>query len=505
MMRQLSTVVFSLIVLANCSPSPAAYRTAPTTTVIRREALYNDDEAGSVEVLRKEDDKPQLEFVNPLQRNQLEESAEELMEIRRRKREREEEQEEQRFRREVQIEKFKQTLLRRLHLTEPPDLSHHGSVSNRTVANRFLRSLPLALQGRLLNQIRADDGAVEPPADRTDERETLILLRSLQWKLPKVSSATFAVELADEIDPSRIQSALLQFETSDPLLKGERLEVWEVFLTSQDVGEQNYHSSNRFNNLTWLFEKHRNQHPSYTSIPAPTVIRSSSLSSDRTEPEVYRTDAIRIRPGRVAEAIVPNFPGLVQVTLEISGTFFQWMYHKKRQPLMQKVVRTLLVVCPRCDSQVDPVDVKKGILEIRHRNSIRRTRRSLEPNHGQTITIGNKCSPKGHKFSCCTQSFSLNFEDVGWHNWILHPKTVEPNYCHGSCQADGIQKTPHSDLMHIYRSQNYDQLSEVQREAMLSCCHPIKMASMSVLYVDQNNELRMNTLHNIIVLECGCS
>lgn len=59
--------------------------------------------------------------------------------------------------------------------------------------------------------------------------------------------------------------------------------------------------------------------------------------------------------------------------------------------------------------------------------------------------------------------------------------------------------------MHIYRSQNYGQLSEVQREAMLSCCHPTKMASMSVLYVDSNNELRMNTLHNIIVLECSCS
>lgn len=59
--------------------------------------------------------------------------------------------------------------------------------------------------------------------------------------------------------------------------------------------------------------------------------------------------------------------------------------------------------------------------------------------------------------------------------------------------------------MHMYRSQNYDHLSEVQREAMLSCCHPVKMASTSVLYVDPDNELHMDTLHNIIVLECGCS
>lgn len=78
--------------------------------------------------------------------------------------------------RQVNIEKFKQTILKRLHLTAPPDLSQGGRISNRTIANELLRSLPLALQNRLLNQFRAADGVVEPAPDRTDEKETLILL-----------------------------------------------------------------------------------------------------------------------------------------------------------------------------------------------------------------------------------------------------------------------------------------------------------------------------------------
>ncbi|KAH9278228.1 Inhibin beta A chain [Echinococcus granulosus] len=412
--------------------------------------------------------------------------------------------EEEEFERLIHIEKFKRTLLQRLHLTSPPDFSHHGGMANRTHGRRVLRSLPLALQGRLLNQMRAEDGMAEPPPDRTDERETLILLKHLHWRLPKVASATFGIEMADDIDPSRIQSAFLRFETKNPMLKGQHVEVWEIFMTpSEEEGKMtnaavDQPSLEQYNNLTWMFER---QPTKYTSLPAPTVIRRS-LGSPM---ERRRTGSIRIRPGRLAETFVPSCPGLVQVTFEISGSFAQWMSHRRRMPLMRKLVRSLIVVCPDCSSHVDPVDVNKGILEIHHRNIVRRTRRSLDTNSSQHVPIGNPCSPKGHKFSCCTQPFSLNLEDVGWNNWILHPKTVEPNYCHGSCQADGIQKTPHSDLMHLYRSQNYDRLSEVQREAMLSCCHPVKMASTSVLYVDPDNELHMDTLHNIIVLECGCS
>ncbi len=87
------------------------------------------------------------------------------------------EQEKAEYMRQVNIEKFKQTILKRLHLTAPPDLSKGGRMSNKTVARQLIRSLPLALQRRLLNQIQSGDGIIEPPADRTDEKETLILLQ----------------------------------------------------------------------------------------------------------------------------------------------------------------------------------------------------------------------------------------------------------------------------------------------------------------------------------------
>ncbi|VDM31939.1 unnamed protein product [Hydatigera taeniaeformis] len=493
-------IALALIMTVNCALTHALFRQPPIVEGAQLSGQDQEEEERMwVDAVPKIEVNEENTMDDVETKRTMEEEEEEDREMEAKRRAEEEE-----FTRQIHIEKFKRTLLQRLHLTAPPDFSRHGGMANRTHGRRMLRSLPLALQGRLLNQMRAEDGAAEPPPDRTDERETLILLKHLHWRLPKVASSTFGIEMADDIDPSRIQSAFLRFETKNPMLKGQQLEVWEIFMSPRDQEEEltnesaDRSSSEQYNNLTWMFER---QSTGYTSLPAPAVIRGS-LSSPI---EHRRTGSIRIRPGRLAETFVPSCPGLVQVTFEISGTFAQWMSHRRRMPLMRKLVRSLLVVCPQCSSHVDPVDVNKGILEIHHRNVVRRTRRSLDSNGSHHVPIGNPCSPKGHKFSCCTQPFSLNLEDVGWNNWILHPKTVEPNYCHGSCQADGIQKTPHSDLMHMYRSQNYDHLSEVQREAMLSCCHPVKMASTSVLYVDPDNELHMDTLHNIIVLECGCS
>ena len=91
------------------------------------------------------------------------------------------EEDEQELNRQIHIEKFKKTLLQRLHLSAPPIQSEQDGTSNRTEARRVLRSLPLALQGRLLNQMLAEDGAIEPPQDRTDEKETLILLKHCKY------------------------------------------------------------------------------------------------------------------------------------------------------------------------------------------------------------------------------------------------------------------------------------------------------------------------------------
>lgn len=141
------------------------------------------------------------------------------------------------------------------------------------------------------------------------------------------------------------------------MLKGQRLEVWEVFLTREEEDELTNNGLDpsllkQYNNLTWMFDRH----PSgYTSLPAPAVIRGSLDSI--LEPQ--RSGSIRIREGRLSETYIPHRPGLVQITFEISGPLAQWMSHRQRMPMMRKLIRSVIVICPSCDSRTDPVDVNK--------------------------------------------------------------------------------------------------------------------------------------------------
>lgn len=85
--------------------------------------------------------------------------------------------EQQEFERQHNIEKFKRTMLQRLNLSEPPPFALHGGFANRTNSESVLKALPLALRNRIIKQLKSEEVIAEPPPDRTDERETLILLK----------------------------------------------------------------------------------------------------------------------------------------------------------------------------------------------------------------------------------------------------------------------------------------------------------------------------------------
>ncbi|RTG88991.1 uncharacterized protein DC041_0007730 [Schistosoma bovis] len=141
------------------------------------------------------------------------------------------------------------------------------------------------------------------------------------------------------------------------------------------------------------------------------------------------------------------------------------------------------------------------VMEIKYRPRLKRQRRSLTKGDE---TIYNVCRSNGHHYSCCTQPLSVKFSDIGWDNWIIHPKSFEPNYCRGSCKVTST-KSLHYDVMDLLLRKNLSQFGNIQRDDVQSCCHPTQLTSMSVLYLDSNRELQMHTLHNLIVLGCACS
>ncbi|VDN18608.1 unnamed protein product, partial [Dibothriocephalus latus] len=117
--------------------------------------------------------------------------------------------------RQMAIEKFKTSILQRLHLSSPTimeDADDAGGGGGMNATDEVMEALPLFLKRRLLNEVENTNGILEPPAERTEEKETIVLLKPLRFKWPGTSSAVFAVEVADTIYATGVKSARLQFE-----------------------------------------------------------------------------------------------------------------------------------------------------------------------------------------------------------------------------------------------------------------------------------------------------
>ena len=89
---------------------------------------------------------------------------------------------------------------------------------------------------------------------------------------------------------------------------------------------------------------------------------------------------------------------------------------------------------------------------------------------------------------CCLWDFTINFkEDYGW-DWIIHPKEIKVNFCHGECS---------------YYTNSYAHLMAQAKGK--SCCAPQKMSSITMLYFNQDMTVILGRLPNMKVDRCGCT
>ena len=87
---------------------------------------------------------------------------------------------------------------------------------------------------------------------------------------------------------------------------------------------------------------------------------------------------------------------------------------------------------------------------------------------------------------CWRDEVDISFDELGWGNWIVHPKGVTFSYCHGNCSAPDRGAA----LLGIRQ-----------------CCSPVpeSMRSLRITTTsDGGYSFKYETLPNIISEECSC-
>ncbi|XP_021466674.1 inhibin alpha chain [Oncorhynchus mykiss] len=150
----------------------------------------------------------------------------------------------------------------------------------------------------------------------------------------------------------------------------------------------------------------------------------------------------------------------------------------------------LQVRCPACECHANEADKMPFLhLHTRPHGPDRSPRRAAAtiPWFPSSIDLLMRPSQQKPEYSDCQrETINISFQELGWDNWIVHPKVLNFYYCHGTCSA--LDRT--TAILGIKQ-----------------CCAPVPGTMRSLRFTttsDGGYSFKYETLPNIIPEECTC-
>lgn len=121
----------------------------------------------------------------------------------------------------------------------------------------------------------------------------------------------------------------------------------------------------------------------------------------------------------------------------------------------------------------------------------------------ETLKVNVQTSIEDHvdfeRISCRREDFYIDFEKVGWGDWILYPKRYNAYRCVGECST--VARGDASITNHAYMQSFIatHRLGSVPQP----CCVPTRLKSMSIMY-HEDGVVKQRDHEEMVVEECGC-
>ncbi|XP_029026614.1 bone morphogenetic protein 16 [Betta splendens] len=100
---------------------------------------------------------------------------------------------------------------------------------------------------------------------------------------------------------------------------------------------------------------------------------------------------------------------------------------------------------------------------------------------------------------CRRHPLYVDFNDVGWHKWIIAPSGYDAFFCLGECRfplADHMNSSSHAMVQTLVNSVN----GAVPR----ACCVPTSLSPIALLYLDSQDRVVLKNYQDMVVEGCGC-
>ncbi|XP_020370388.1 bone morphogenetic protein 2-like [Rhincodon typus] len=100
---------------------------------------------------------------------------------------------------------------------------------------------------------------------------------------------------------------------------------------------------------------------------------------------------------------------------------------------------------------------------------------------------------------CRRRPLYVDFERVGWTEWIIAPRGYDAFYCQGECRfplADHMNSSSHAIVQTLVNS--------VNTEIPKACCVPTELSPVAMLYLDDDEKVVLKNYQEMAVEGCGC-
>lgn len=101
---------------------------------------------------------------------------------------------------------------------------------------------------------------------------------------------------------------------------------------------------------------------------------------------------------------------------------------------------------------------------------------------------------------CQRRILRVDFQDLGWQDWILAPSGYDAYYCYGECSFplnSHMNATNHAIVQTLVNLMDPDNVSK-------PCCAPTKLSGISVIYLDSSSNVVLKKFSSMMVMSCGC-
>ena len=191
------------------------------------------------------------------------------------------------------------------------------------------------------------------------------------------------------------------------------------------------------------------------------------------------------------------------------------------QEIFDSSTRTLRVriQCSSCGHDVKPLLATRHISKRKRKRYARKgrsvpSRKRLNKRRPFLVINTAKSDPprgtskrsvgcESNSSRCCKKSLYVSFAEIGWDEWVIAPEGYYANYCSGKCSVQFSPrdyKSAHSSVLNHYSG------SDSQKQGNIEfCCSARKMASLSLLYFDDNSNIVRSDVPDMIVEDCGCA